>query len=157
MRPALGLVALLIACAGCTAEPEPPPPPFSEIMMTPLPNDPNCREYQAQALVGGQPQMIVGKACLQSDGTWRVVEGTPQNPNQMTMIYPPYPYYGGYGYGYPYYDGVYDPWDWGPPIGFSVGTVFFVGKNGHHDGHHGHGGYHGGYHGGGHGGGGHHS
>ncbi|MBP2305686.1 hypothetical protein GBZ48_24695 [Azospirillum melinis] len=32
-----------------------------------------CREYQSSAMVGGRPQPVYGTACLQSDGTWRIV------------------------------------------------------------------------------------
>ncbi|MCC5791628.1 MAG: glycine zipper 2TM domain-containing protein [Legionellaceae bacterium] len=33
-----------------------------------------CREYTTQAMIGGKSQQIFGKACRQSDGSWRVVE-----------------------------------------------------------------------------------
>jgi hypothetical protein len=32
-----------------------------------------CREYQTTTVIGGQPQPAVGTACLQPDGTWRIV------------------------------------------------------------------------------------
>jgi hypothetical protein len=32
-----------------------------------------CREYQSTTTINGQPQQIVGTACLQPDGTWRIV------------------------------------------------------------------------------------
>jgi hypothetical protein len=32
-----------------------------------------CREYQATATVGGRPQESYGTACLQPDGSWRIV------------------------------------------------------------------------------------
>ncbi|WP_247894553.1 hypothetical protein [Azospirillum sp. B510] len=32
-----------------------------------------CREYQSNAVVGGRAQPVYGTACLQSDGTWRIV------------------------------------------------------------------------------------
>ncbi|CAO3439385.1 Putative transmembrane protein [Azospirillum endophyticum] len=32
-----------------------------------------CREYQSRAMVGGRSQPVYGTACLQSDGTWRIV------------------------------------------------------------------------------------
>ena len=31
-----------------------------------------CREYTTHALIGGKTQEIHGKACRQSDGSWRV-------------------------------------------------------------------------------------
>jgi hypothetical protein len=33
-----------------------------------------CREYQSTAVIDGQPQPTVGTACLQPDGTWRIVK-----------------------------------------------------------------------------------
>ena len=32
-----------------------------------------CREYQSTAMINGQPQQTVGTACLQPDGTWRII------------------------------------------------------------------------------------
>lgn len=34
----------------------------------------HCREYQAPAVVGGEPGNTYGTACLQPDGTWRIVQ-----------------------------------------------------------------------------------
>jgi len=36
-------------------------------------NQQPCREYVTHALIGGRSQQIYGKACRQSDGSWRVV------------------------------------------------------------------------------------
>ena len=62
-----------------------PPPP---VVMAPNPVPPvaqvapqapagvsqeNCREYQSTTVIGGRTQPIVGTACLQPDGTWRIV------------------------------------------------------------------------------------
>lgn len=33
-----------------------------------------CREYSQTIVIGGQKQKAYGKACRQTDGTWRVVE-----------------------------------------------------------------------------------
>lgn len=33
-----------------------------------------CREYQAAATVGGKKQPSYGKACLQPDGSWKIVD-----------------------------------------------------------------------------------
>jgi hypothetical protein len=33
-----------------------------------------CREYQATQTIGGQPQNVVGTACRQPDGSWRIVQ-----------------------------------------------------------------------------------
>jgi hypothetical protein len=32
-----------------------------------------CREYQSTQIVGGRPQTMVGTACQQPDGSWRIV------------------------------------------------------------------------------------
>ncbi|NTX25566.1 hypothetical protein HT746_00080 [Burkholderia pyrrocinia] len=70
----------------------------------------NCRAVVAQADIDGTEQQIVGRACLQSDGTWQIV----QSPDGSVMWYP--------AAAYPYAD----PWYWGPPlfIGAGVGFVF---------------------------------
>ena len=39
----------------------------------PAPASQNCREYQSTIQVNGQPQQSNGTACLQPDGTWRIV------------------------------------------------------------------------------------
>jgi hypothetical protein len=35
--------------------------------------DQTCREYQATTTIDGRPQASYGTACLQPDGTWRIV------------------------------------------------------------------------------------
>lgn len=32
-----------------------------------------CREYTTEAMVGGKPETIYGKACRQADGSWQAV------------------------------------------------------------------------------------
>jgi hypothetical protein len=32
-----------------------------------------CREYQSTSVIDGTPQTMYGTACLQPDGTWRIV------------------------------------------------------------------------------------
>ena len=108
-------------------------------------DDPNCRDYTGQATIDGKEQKIVGRACLQSDGSWRVAEGSPENPSQYTAVYPAYApsYYPGY-----YYSDYYDPWFWDPPFFFGGSFVFFDHRFHHHDhgfhGGHGHFMHHGG-------------
>lgn len=70
----------------------------------------NCRAVVAQANIDGTEQQIVGRACLQDDGTWQFV----QSPDGSVMWYP--------ATDYPYAD----LWYWGPPlfIGAGVGFVF---------------------------------
>lgn len=191
--PAVALIAL---CAGCAQPPPPPPPAMISQLIASVPADnPNCREYTAPATVDGQPQQLVGRACRQADGSWRmeegggelpaisqvttqvnpdnpycrdysaiatlngqqqpvvgraceladgswqVTQGTPEQPAQVTIIYPPAPY------PYPYYAYGPWPWWWGPSFVGVGGAVVFVGHRHFHD-HHGH-------HSWGHGGGGH--
>ena len=40
----------------------------------PAPAPQTCREYQSTIQVNGQPQPSHGTACLQPDGTWRIVQ-----------------------------------------------------------------------------------
>lgn len=40
----------------------------------PAPATQTCREYQSTIQVNGQPQQSYGTACLQPDGTWRIVQ-----------------------------------------------------------------------------------
>ena len=48
-----------------------PPPPVAYV---PAPAaQPQCREYQTQTMIDGRPQPSHGTACLQPDGTWRLV------------------------------------------------------------------------------------
>lgn len=37
--------------------------------------DPTCREFRHQVLIGDKQQEGVGKACLQKDGSWKLVAG----------------------------------------------------------------------------------
>ncbi len=32
-----------------------------------------CREYQSTTMIEGRPQQVYGTACLQPDGSWRIV------------------------------------------------------------------------------------
>jgi hypothetical protein len=64
--------------------PYPAPPvvvaaPAGAVVATPIsppyttPNGQTCREYQSMAEIGGRRQMTYGTACLQPDGSWRIV------------------------------------------------------------------------------------
>ncbi len=53
-----------------------PAPPMSANQTSPTYTDSNgqtCREYQSTALIDGHHQSTYGTACLQPDGTWRVM------------------------------------------------------------------------------------
>ena len=108
---------IVLACTGCVTAYS-SEPVFTQVTSQVAVDDPNCRDYSAQVMIERRQQQIVGRACQQSDGTWRIVEGPPGQPPQIVVGYtpPPYAYY-------PYYD----PWLWGPPIGLSLGaSVVFV-------------------------------
>lgn len=62
----------------------------------PVPADSaNCRAVVGQAEIDGTIQQVVGRACLQSDGTWQIV----QSEDGSVLWYPvaayPYPTLGG--------------------------------------------------------------
>jgi hypothetical protein len=54
-----------------------PPPDYvpapAPTAYAPAPAAETCREYQTTIQVNGQPQPSYGTACLQPDGTWRIV------------------------------------------------------------------------------------
>jgi hypothetical protein len=52
-----------------------PPPvsaPSSSYSPAPVSQE-ECREYTATSSIGGVPQQMVGTACRQPDGTWRII------------------------------------------------------------------------------------
>lgn len=57
----------------------PPPPPAAYAPPPSAPVAPaqasgqQCREYQTTTTINGRPQQTFGTACLQPDGTWRIV------------------------------------------------------------------------------------
>lgn len=50
-----------------------PPWPYPAYLTAPVAGAPNCYQYQTTIILGGVPQPAIGTACLQPDGTWRVV------------------------------------------------------------------------------------
>jgi hypothetical protein len=50
----------------------PPPPPAAVSAPAPTAGQ-YCREYQSTTVIDGRPQPMYGTACLQPDGTWRIV------------------------------------------------------------------------------------
>ena len=79
-------------------------------------NSTNCRAVAGQANIDGSMQQIIGRACLQSDGTWQFE----QSSDGSVLWYPvaayPYP----------------DPWWWGPPIFIGAGVSFIFVDRFHH-------------------------
>jgi len=140
MRSLLSSTALAILCSGCvTAPPPPPAPPVAVSAVTDFQTqvsvtDPNCHDYTGQATIEGKQQQIVGHACQQPDGSWKVAEGTADQPNQYVAVYPAPTYYAGYPYYPDYWYGW--PWLWDASFGFGGSFVFFD-HHFHHFHHHG--------------------
>jgi len=144
MRALVCSAAFALLCSACVADPPAPPTlvgPVTDFQSKVAADDPNCREYTGQAMIDGKEQPVVGRACQQADGSWKIAEGTADNPGQYTAVFPAAPYAGYYPGYYPYYyPGYYyadlwpyDPWFWGPPFGFGASFVFF--DHHHHGGH----------------------
>lgn len=49
------------------------PPPADEPAPVPAAASRQCREYSTTTVIAGAPQEVYGTACLQPDGTWRIV------------------------------------------------------------------------------------
>ena len=125
-------------------------PTLSQITSGAVAGNVNCQAYSTLATFNGRTVPVAGQACRQSDGSWRIAEGTPWNPTQYVVNYEPTP---------AGYDGYGGPLLWAFPIGFSIGVPFFIDRDHHfhrfHDFGHftrvggfGHGGHFGGLHGG---------
>lgn len=41
-----------------------------------------CREYQSQIMVGGKPRQVIGTACRQADGAWKIINQAPKRAEQ---------------------------------------------------------------------------
>jgi hypothetical protein len=120
-------VALLTAGCVYPPPPPPPPPPLAAAPQAPPP-PPNCREYNSQIMIGGQPQPAYGYACQQPDGSWQISRDIPGQPPQLYVV----PANPAYPVGYPWW--AYDPY-WGPQVAIG-GTFIFAGGPGfrhHHD------------------------
>ena len=75
-----------------------------------------CREFTTQARIGGEMRPLVGRACRQRDGSWRMTEATIAPPPQAATVYPAptYPYNAYDNYYCPFYP----RWPfWTPPVG----------------------------------------
>ncbi len=57
-----------------------PPPAYAPPAYAPAPSAApsatasQCREYTSTQIIGGRPQQLVGTACLQPDGSWRIMD-----------------------------------------------------------------------------------
>ncbi|WP_246024878.1 hypothetical protein [Paraburkholderia dinghuensis] len=76
----------------------------------------NCREVVGQAEIDGVTQDVAERACLQSDGTWQIVQGSDGSALWYPVASYPYP----------------DPWWWGPPVFIGVGVSFIFVDHFHH-------------------------
>jgi surface antigen len=100
--------ACLCFCAACAAPVEAQADPVSADTST-------CRFVVGQAEIDGVMQQITGRACLQADGTWQIVE---DDAAAQALADGPVYYY--------------DPWYWGPPVVFGVGVSFVFVDRFHH-------------------------
>jgi hypothetical protein len=140
---ALFAAAGLAGCVGYVpARPVAAVPVATAAPIQQQPVDAGCREFRQTAVVGGQAQEMIGTACPQPDGTWRII-GPPGEtaqaapPPQTVYIersapYPVYaaPPYPAYGYS-PY--SPYSPYyGYGPRVSLGLGFVFGGGGHRHH-------------------------
>jgi hypothetical protein len=97
-------------------------PVLSQITSVQAPDNGTCRDYSTVATLGGRQTPIVGRACQQPDGSWRIVERGPENVAPYVVTYQPTP-------------GLYEEYDssplWAFPIGFSIGLPFFIDRSNH--------------------------
>ena len=148
MRVLFGSTSLALLCSACVTAP--PQPLVAPVAVAPISDfqtklsatEPNCHDYTGQAMIEGKPQQIVGHACQRPDGSWQVAEGTADQPNQFTAVYPAPIYAEGYYYPDYFYG---DPWLWDASFGFGTSFVFFD-RHFHRQGFHGGPGRHGGFH-----------
>lgn len=68
----------------------------------------SCRAVEGQATIDGKTQQTVGRACLQSDGTWKFAQGA--DGSVVTYQTSAYPYS--------------DPWYYGPPLLIDGSFIF---------------------------------
>lgn len=103
-------VACACLCAACAA-----PVEAQSDASAPSGDASACRFVAGQAEIDGVMQQITGRACLQPDGTWQIVE---DDAAAQALADGPVYYY--------------DPWYWGPPVVFGVGVSFVFVDRFHH-------------------------
>jgi hypothetical protein len=87
MRAIVLVIGLLTA--GCVAAPPPIFAPAASAQMAPR----QCREFNTTIIVDGREQPAYGTACLQPDGSWRVVPPQTVAPRETYVerrVYVPY-------------------------------------------------------------------
>jgi len=53
-------------------------------MAVPAPQ--TCRQFNAEVMIGGQPQPAYAWACEQPDGSWRISQETPPQSPQVDSV-----------------------------------------------------------------------
>ena len=108
MRGSLISLSFALTCTACAAI-GPSPAAVEVISQRVTPEDAACRAYYAHVQMDGRMRDITGRACRQSDGSWKVAEGPPENPAQVQTVYTPDAH------------AVFSTWSNNPPIGISLG------------------------------------
>ena len=87
----IATLAVVLAFTACQPQPD-------SIQVATVPgeaqltqNEPqlNCRDLTAPITVGGRPEQANTRACRQPDGSWHVVQNTPDLPTQTYVVPPP--------------------------------------------------------------------
>ncbi len=119
------LVFAVLGCMICSTCPAATPEPGTSgvAVIYGAGSQADCRDYAATALIDGRQQPVVGRICQQPDGSWHITDATPRPPTPDEILEPrsidsPYA---------PPLWSSYDPWLWGPPIGFGLGAVIVGG------------------------------
>ena len=95
-----------LACAGCAIGPA--PAEVEVYFMQVAPDDPACRVYRANVKDGNDAFRIDGRACRQTDGSWKASEGRLGGPRAAFAFKAP--------------PGAWlETWAIGPPVGISLG------------------------------------
>src|SRR2546421_3498412 len=50
------------------------------------PAQPDCQDFSAAVAAAGTPGQASGRACQQTNGTWRIVQNTPGLPTQEYLV-----------------------------------------------------------------------
>jgi hypothetical protein len=87
------LTISVLAYAACQPLPDASPTANAEGQAQPAPTSaqPDCREFTAPVMAGGQHEQASGRACRQPDGSWRVAQDTPGLPTQEYLVPRPEP------------------------------------------------------------------
>ncbi len=95
---------------------------------------PYCREFTQEVLIGGHRQLAYGTSCLQPDGSWQIAQDAANSPQRQEVPPDAIPYSPAYvPMAAPlYYEPYYAPYYPGPFLRFDLST----GGRGYH-GHHG--------------------